>query len=180
MTQEITRWTLDPSRSAVNFSVKHLMLSKVHGSFKKFSGVLSYHPERPAESSVEAVVEISSIDTRDEKRDEYLRTSDFFEITRFPTMSYRANGIRLAGKGEFEIQGELTLHGVTRKVIISGKGLDSPVKDASGAVRLKASGNARIRRKDFGLEWTAAIEAGGVLVGDEVSIHLETEWIKNG
>ncbi len=180
MTQEITRWTLDPARSAVNFSVKHLMLSKVHGSFKRFSGTLSFHPECAEETTLEVVIELASIDTRDEKRDEYLKTSEFFEITRFPTMRYHCKGIRPLKKNEYEIPGELTLHGVTREITVFAKGLDSPVKDASGVIRLKASGHARLRRKEFGLEWTAAIEAGGVLVGDDVSIQLETEWIKNG
>jgi polyisoprenoid-binding protein YceI len=170
MPESCTRWIVDPARSAVNFSVKHLMISKVHGRFKKFSGSLAITGAEPGSAQIEGEVEIASIDTRDETRDEYLKTSDFFDLGRFKKMVFRSKRFTPKSRDECEIVGDLALHGVEREVLLQGKGFGDL---AALPATLKVSLHTRIHRKDFGLEWNAAIEAGGVMVGDEVSIDLE-------
>ena len=175
MTESRTQWMIDPGHSAVNFSVKHLMISKVQGRFTKFSGSLAITGASLESMQVEGEVEVASINTRDEKRDEYLRTSDFFDLGRFPKMLFRSKRVMLKSRDECVIAGDLTLHGVTREVVLSGKGLGGLEQMPAN---LKLSLHTRIHRKDFGLEWNAAIEAGGVMVGDEESIDLELSLVR--
>ena len=170
-------WELDPSHSSANFSIRHMMLAKVQGNFTKLAGQLKLDSSNSANSSIEATIETASIDTREAKRDEHLRSADFFDVERFPTITFKSKRVRL-GASKSEVVGDLTIHGVTKEVTLEVEGLDTEVKDPWGNIKIGGSATTKIKRKDFGLIWNAALEAGGVLVGDDVAISLEVQFVK--
>jgi len=167
-------WTIDPSHSEVSFSVRHLMVSKVRGTFRKFSGTLTVGEDLRA-SGVTAEIEMDSIDTRDETRDNHLRSKDFFEIASYPTMTYRSTGVRGDGS-DYVIDGELTLHGVTRPVALNVEfgGVGS---DPWGGTRAGFTATTSINRNDFGVDIKMPLDGGGVVVGDKIAITLEIEAV---
>jgi len=167
-------WTIDPLHSEVGFSVRHMMVSKVRGKFTKFSGEL-VTAEDPLASSVSADIDLSSIDTAAEQRDAHLRSPDFFDTDNHPVMTYRSTGIRPNGDG-YVVDGELTLKGVTRQVPLHLE-LNGFGPDAYGGTRAGFTATAEINRQDFGVNWNAALETGGVVVSDKVNIHLEIEAV---
>lgn len=167
-------WTIDPIHSDVSFTVRHMMVSKVRGRFATFSGTLTT-AENPLDSSVTAEIDLRSIDTGNEQRDEHIRTADFLDVQNHPTMTYRSTGVRRDGD-DFVLDGELTLRGVTRQVPlrleVNGFG-----PDAYGGTRAGFSAGTEINRKDFGVNWNAALESGGVVVSDKVTITLEIQAV---
>jgi polyisoprenoid-binding protein YceI len=169
-------WVIDPSHSEVSFSVRHLMVSKVRGRFARFSGELVTGDD-PVDSSVEATIDITSIDTNSEDRDAHLRAPDFLDVERYPELTYRSTGVRAHGDG-YVVDGELTLHGVTRSVPLTlevhGFLAESPFGDS----RVGFSARGEISRKDFGISFDAPLEGGGVVVGDKIQIDLEVEAIR--
>jgi polyisoprenoid-binding protein YceI len=177
-TQTLTpgTWVLDPSHSDVSFTVRHLMVSKVRGTFGDISGTITVHPDDELKSAVEAVIGIGSVDTRDEKRDAHLRSPDFFDAEQHPTMTYRSTGLRRVGDGRYAVDGELTLRGVTRPVQLDLE-LNGVSSDPWGGTRAGFSASGEISRKDFGMEFNIPIDGGGVVVGDSVKISLEAEAI---
>jgi polyisoprenoid-binding protein YceI len=166
-------WVIDPSHSEISFSVRHLMVSKVRGTFSRFAGEIVVADDLLA-SSVSATIDASSIDTRDESRDNHLRTNDFFDIENHPEWSFVSKAIRAGGKGGFLVDGDLTLRGVTKTVTLDLE-LAGVNKDPWGNTKVAFSANTEINRKDFGVEWNAPLEAGGVLVGENVTITLEIQ-----
>jgi polyisoprenoid-binding protein YceI len=183
-TSQVTLWELDPAHSSASFSVRHMMIAKVHGGFTKLSGTLRLDRQDLSKSSVEAVIDASSIDTREPKRDEHLRSADFFDVERFPTLIFKSKAVRQSGDGiqreGIQVVGDLSLHGITREVTLSVEGLDSEMKDPWGNTKIGASATTKIKRKDYGLNWNAALEAGGVLVGDEITITLDVQFVQKG
>jgi polyisoprenoid-binding protein YceI len=173
-----TQWQIDPAHSAAHFSVRHLMISNVRGEFTKVSGNAVLDPFDPAKSTVEVSIDTSSIDTRELQRDEHLRSADFFDVANHPTITFRSKKITPAGKDRFKVAGDLTIRGTTREVTFDVEGPVPPVKDPWGNIRTGVSATAKINRKDFGLVWNALTEAGGVVVGDEVSLTFEAELIQ--
>jgi polyisoprenoid-binding protein YceI len=173
-----TQWQIDPAHSAAHFSVRHLMISNVRGEFGKVSGNVVLDPSDLTKSTVEVSVDTMSIDTREPQRDEHLRSADFFDVANHPAITFRSKQITAAGAGRFKVTGDLTIRGVTRAVTFDVDGPTPPVKDPWGNVRAGVSATAKINRKDFGLVWNALTEAGGVVVGDEVSITFEAELIQ--
>ena len=171
-------WEIDPAHSSAQFSVKHMMIANVRGEFSKVSGRVSFDPENLEESSVEASVDVSSISTREPDRDAHLKSADFFDVARFPNMTFRSKRIVKNSDASLQLVGDLTIHGVTRETAFTLEGPTAPLKDPWGNVRRGASATAKINRKDFGLTWNAALEAGGVLVGDEVKITLDVELVQ--
>jgi polyisoprenoid-binding protein YceI len=169
-------WTIDPSRSAIAFTVRHMVISKTRGRFTRWSGQLRFDPENPTASSVEATIEPASVDTADADRDAHLR-SDFFDVERFPTASFRSTKVEDRSGNRYRVSGDLTLHGVTRPVVLevvyggSGKG-------PGGGERAGFTASASIDRKQFGLELSKALETGGLLVGEKVDLTVEIETIK--
>ncbi len=165
-------WTLDPSHSEVTFSVRHMMISKVRGTFGVKSATL-IAPENPLETTVAATVDVSSVDTKDEGRDNHLRSADFFDTETYPTMDFRSTGVRIE-KGDFLVDGDLTIKGITKPVTFDfdfgGFGTDP-----WGNYKAGATAKAVINREDFGLTWNAALETGGVLVGKDVTIELDLQ-----
>lgn len=165
-------WNLDPAHSEVTFSVRHMMISKVRGTFGVKSATL-IAPENPLEARVEATVDVSSVDTKDQGRDGHLRSADFFDVETYPTMQFRSTGVRI-DKGEFLVDGDLTIKDTTKRVTFDfdfgGFGVDP-----QGNYKAGASAKTVINREDFGLTWNAALEAGGVLVGKDVTIELDLQ-----
>jgi polyisoprenoid-binding protein YceI len=154
------------------------MISNVRGEFSKVSGNVVLDPSDLTKSSVEVIVDATTIDTREPQRDEHLRSADFLDVANHPSITFRSKQITAAGAGRFKVTGDLTIRGVTRTVTFDVDGPTPPVKDPWGNVRAGVSATAKINRKDFGLVWNALTEAGGVVVGDEVSITFEAELIQ--
>ena len=173
-----TQWQIDPAHSAAHFSVRHLMISNVRGEFGKVSGNVVLDPSDLTKSTVDVIVDATTIDTREPQRDEHLRSADFFDVANHPAITFRSKQITAAGAGRFKVTGDLTIRGVTRAVTFDVDGPTPPVKDPWGNVRAGVSATAKINRKDFGLVWNALTEAGGVVVGDEVSITFEAELVQ--
>lgn len=173
-----TKYQLDPAHSTASFSIKHMMIAKVHGGFEKLSGTLIYDSDDFSQSFVEAAIDAGSINTREAQRDAHLKGADFFDVEKFPTISFKSSRIEKAGEGHLKVTGDLTIHGVTKPVTLDVEGPSAEVKDPWGNTKIGASATTRIKRKDFGLNWNAALEAGGFLVGDEVNITLEVQFIK--
>ena len=169
-------WTVDPSHTNVGFTVRHLMVSKVRGRFGAFRGVVTI-AENPLESTVEATVDTTSITTDDEGRDQHLRSADFFEVETYPNMTLRSTGVERRGS-DFVLHADLTIRGITRQVELDLE-FDGVEKDPWGGIRAGFTAATEISRKDFGLEWNAALETGGVVVGDKVKILIEAELVKD-
>jgi polyisoprenoid-binding protein YceI len=173
-----TTWNLDPVHSVAEFKVKHMMISNVKGQFTGISGVLTLDETETRNSRVEATIDASSINTRDLQRDAHLKSADFFDVERFPVLSFRSTTVEPTDDGEAAVTGELTIHGITREVTFRAEGPSAPDKDPWGNTRIGVSAVTKINRKDFGLTWNAALETGGILVGDEVTITLDLQFVK--
>ncbi len=173
-----TTWSIDTAHSVAEFKVKHMMISNVKGQFAKVTGVLSLDESDLTDSRVEALIEAASIETRDAQRDAHLKSADFFDVEKFPTLSFKSTRISLVRDGELAVEGDLAIRGVTRKVLFSVEGPTPPAKDPWGNTRVAVSATTKINRKDFGLTWNTALETGGILVGDEVTITLDVEFVK--
>jgi polyisoprenoid-binding protein YceI len=168
-------YDIDPAHSGAHFSVRHLMISNVKGEFNKVSGTVTFNPENPAESRVEATIDVNSLHTRDEQRDAHLKSADFFDAATFPSISFVSKSVAANADGEYLVKGDLTIHGVSKEVTLRVEGPTPEVKDPWGNMKAGAAATTKINRKDFGLSWNVALEAGGVLVGEEISITLEVE-----
>src|ERR1035438_1319342 len=173
-----TTWNIDPAHSAAEFKVKHMMISNVKGHFTKVTGTLTLDESDVTKSRVEALIEAASIESRDPQRDAHLKSADFFDVEKFPTLSFKSTGVRSVKEGELSVEGDLAIHGVTRKTTFIVEGPTPAAKDPWGNTRLAVSATTKINRKDFGLTWNAALETGGILVGDEVTITLDVEFLK--
>ena len=171
-------WTIDPDHSNIGFKVRHLMVSNVKGSFDKHTGTVEINDKDVTKSKVEVTIDTNSINTNVQKRDDHLRSADFFDVAKFPTMTFVSKKVAKAGKDKLKVTGDLTLHGVTKQVVLDVEGPSVESKDPMGAIRRGATASTKINRKDFGLVWNKALETGGVAVGEEVTITLEIEMIK--
>lgn len=171
------KWTIDPSHSTAEFTVRHMMITNVKGRFGKLEGTVEYDPAHPELTKFDATIDAASIDTRDEKRDGHLRSADFFDVEKYPTLTFTSKEIKKTDDG-FVATGDLTMRGVTRTVTLEIEGPTEPNKDPWGGTRIGASAHAKLNRKDWGLNWNAALEAGGVLVGETVKITLEVSLVQ--
>jgi polyisoprenoid-binding protein YceI len=173
-----TTWGIDPDHSNVGFKVRHLMISNVTGNFDKHTGVVDINDKDITKSKMHVSIDTASINTNVKKRDEHLRSADFFDVDKFPTMTFVSRKVAKAGKDKLKVTGDLTLHGITREVVLDVEGPTGESKDPWGNIRSGATASTKINRKDFGLSWNKALETGGVVVGDEIAINLEIEMIK--
>jgi polyisoprenoid-binding protein YceI len=169
-------WNIDPSHSHIQFAVRHMVISKVRGRFNKFSGSLSFDPAAPESGSVQASIEVDSIDTSDEKRDGHLKSPDFFDAANFGTMTFKSTGVTRSGS-DLKVTGDLTLHGVTKPVTLEVESLGGG-KDPWGGERQGFSAKTSIDRREFGLTWSQTLETGGLLVGDKIEIEIDLEAVK--
>jgi polyisoprenoid-binding protein YceI len=173
-----TTWKIDPAHSSAEFKVKHMMISNVKGQFSKLSGTLVHDETNHGKSHVEVSIDASSIHTGDAQRDAHLKSADFFDVEKFPALAFKSQNVRPVKDGELAVEGDLTIHGVTRKVSLAVEGPTAPGKDPWGNTRIAVAASTKINRKDFGLGWNAALETGGILVGEEVTITLEVQFVK--
>jgi polyisoprenoid-binding protein YceI len=170
------RWDIDVGHSAIHFWVRHLVISKVHGRFAKWSGAIELDAQDLTRSSVDVTIDAASIDTQVADRDTHLRSPDFLDVAKHPELAFRSRKIEKAGAG-YRVTGDLTLHGVTREVVLEAE-FGGMAKDPWGNERSAFAAKTSLDRRDYGLTWNAALEAGGVLVGEKVEISIELEAVK--
>lgn len=171
-------YQLDPVHSSVGFSIKHMMIAKVHGTFEKVTGKLVFDKNDLEKSSAEATLETASINTHEPQRDIHLRSPDFFDVEKFPHLTFKSKSVVSSSDGELKVTGDLTIKGITKEVLLTVDGPSEELKDPYGNLKIGLSATTKIKRKEFGLTWNAALEAGGVLVGDEVTINLDLQFVK--
>lgn len=170
------QWDFDLSHSSVNFHVRHLMVSKVHGRFTKWNGTLELDESDLTKSRLDVSIDAASVDTKEAKRDDHLRSADFFDVEKFPALTFKSTKIEKDGEN-YLVTGDLTIRGITKSVKLEVEG-GGQVKDPWGGTRTGFSAKTSVNRKDFGLTWNVALEAGGFVVGDKIEITLEIEAIK--
>jgi polyisoprenoid-binding protein YceI len=172
-------WEIDTAHASANFSIRHLMVSNVKGTFGKVTGTINLDDKDITKSTVEATIDVNTLSTANEQRDAHLKSPDFFDVAKFPTMTFKSKKVEKAGEGKLKVTGDLTIHGVTKPVTLDVVG---PAKEAknpfSGAMHSGVSATTKFNRKDFGLTWNKAVESGGVMVGEEVDVSLDLELIK--
>ncbi len=173
----MARWKIDPAHSNAEFVVRHMMISKVRGTFENIEGYIDFDEQNPENSYVEATIDVNTINTRNEQRDNHLRSADFFDVANYPTMTFKSTKVEVTGENTGRVTGELTIRGVTKEVTFDveyyGAG-PSPFGD----VRAGFSGTTKINREDWGLTWNMALETGGVLISKEVTIEVNIEVIQ--
>ncbi len=167
-------WTIDPSHSSLEFAVKHMMFTTAKGRFSGVKGEITIDNQNIANSRVEVEIDAATVDTRDEKRDEHLKAADFFDVEKFPALTFTSTKVETAGGSALTVTGDLTIRDVTREVVLAAE-FNGEGKNPWGQSVIGYSAATRIDRKDFGLNWNAALETGGVLVSDDVKISLEIE-----
>jgi polyisoprenoid-binding protein YceI len=170
-----TVYDIDPAHSSAHFSVRHMMISNVKGEFGKVSGTVAFDRDNPSASKIDVTIDAASLHTRDEQRDAHLKSADFLDVAVYPEIRFVSHRVEAEGPGVHRVTGDLTIHGVTKDVTLQVDGPTPEVKDPWGNTKAGATATVKIHRKDFGLVWNAALETGGVLVGDDVSINLEVE-----
>jgi polyisoprenoid-binding protein YceI len=173
-------WELDSSHTGVQFKVRHLMVSYVRGDFEKISGKIVYDEQDVSKSSADITIDAASINTRVAKRDKHLRSADFLDVAKHPSITFKSKKVEKAGDGKLKMTGDLTIRGATREVVLEVEGPTPPIKDPQGKTRVGGVASTRINRNDFGLTWNKALEAGGVVVGEEVEITIDIEILKEG
>ena len=174
----LVTWKIDPAHTAAEFKVKHMMIANVKGTIKGITGDLTEHTTDASLSFLEATLDVSTLNTGEPQRDGHLKSPDFLELEKYPTITFKSTQVERKGEDEYAVTGDLTIHGVTRPVTLSVEGPTPPQKDPWGNVRIGLEATTKIDRKDFGLIWNTALETGGILVGDTVHITLEAEFIK--
>ena len=173
-------WQLDSAHTGVQFKVRHLMVSYVRGDFENISGKIVYDEQDVSKSSADITIDAASINTRVDKRDKHLRSPDFLDVAKHPSITFKSKKVEKAGDGKLKMTGDLTIRGATREVVLEVEGPTPPIKDPWGNTRVGGVASTRINRKDFGLTWNKALETGGVIVGDEVEITIDIEMLKEG
>jgi len=168
-------YEIDSAHTSAQFAIRHLMVSTVRGDFRKVTGTVNLDEKDVTKSMIEATIDVASLNTGNEKRDEHLRSPDFFDVAKHPTMTFKSKKVEKTGEGKYKATGELTLRGVTKEVVLDFEGSLTPVKDPMGKTRIGGMATTKLNRKDFGIAWNRALETGGVVVGDEVSITIDTE-----
>jgi polyisoprenoid-binding protein YceI len=171
-------WTIDASHSAAQFGVRHLMVSTVRGDFGNVQGTIEYDGKDVKSLKVEATVDVATVDTREPKRDEHLKSADFFDAEKFPKMTFKSKRVDVSAGGKAKLVGDLTLRGVTKEVVLDLEGPTPALKNPWGKTVVGASATTKINRSDFGVKWNKTLDAGGVVVSDEVAITIDVEAVK--
>ncbi len=174
----LTTWSLDNAHTNAEFSVRHMMIASVRGEFREVTGSLQLDKNNIEQSSVHVQIKTASVQTNDASRDAHLRSADFFDVENYPEMSFHSTKWEQKSDDEILVRGDLTIHGVTKEVTFKAEGPTEEVTDPWGNQRIGFSAKTKINRKDFGLSWNVALEAGGILVGEDVSIAIEAQFIK--
>jgi len=173
-------WQIDPNHSAAQFAVRHLAISTVRGAFTKVSGTIQFDDKDIAKSSVDVTIDAASVDTRVADRDKDLRSDRFFDVEKYPTLSFKSTKVEQTEVGKLKVTGDLTIHGVTKQVVLDVEGPTAAVKDPWGNQRAAANASTKINRQDFGVKWNAKMDNGGWVVGDDVAITIDVEMVRKG
>jgi polyisoprenoid-binding protein YceI len=171
-------WEIDPAHTSVQFAVRHLMVSTVRGTFNTIKGTVTTDDADPTKSSVEATIDTGSIDTREPKRDAHLKSPDFLDAAMYPTLTFKSTKVAKVSDNKFAVTGDLTIHGVTKQVVLEVEGSPHEFKDPAGNIKLGGSAHTKINRQDFGVTWNKSLDAGGVAVGNDVDITIDVELVK--
>ena len=169
---------IDPVHTTVQFAVRHMMVSNVRGTFGKVAGTVNLDETDPTKSSVEATIDASSIDTREPKRDAHLKGPDFLDVAKYPTITFKSKRVTKVADNQYQATGDLTIHGVTKEVVLDVDGSPHTISDPMGNVKMGGSAHTKINRKDFGIMWSKALDGGGVMVGDDIDITIDVELAK--
>ncbi len=173
-----TSYKIDPAHSSAHFIVRHLMITNVRGGFTSVQGTVDYDPEDLSGSSIDVIIDVNSLNTSDPSRDGHLKSADFLDAEKYPTITFKSKTITKEGDGELLVKGDLTIHGVTKEVSLDVDGPTGEEKDPWGNARIGASAVTKIKRSEFGLTWNAALESGGFLIGDDLKLELDVSLIK--
>ncbi len=173
-----TTYKIDPAHSSAQFTIRHMMITNVRGSFKKVEGTIVLDRENPAASSVEATIDAGTINTNEEQRDAHLKSPDFLDVAKYPTITFVSTRVAPSSNGEWKVDGNLTIHGVTRPVTLDVEAPSEEGKDLRGYIRIGTSAATKIKRGDYGLTFNAALETGGVVLGDELKIELDISAVR--
>ena len=174
---QTSTWNLDSSHTQTVFGVRHLVITTVKGQFNKTTGTVTLDEKDVTKSKVEATIDVASINTREPKRDDHLRSADFFDAANHPAITFRSTKVEKAGDGKLKVTGDLTMRGVTKEVVLDVEAPRPPIKDQRGATRTGTTVTAKINRQDFGVRWNRAIDGGGFVVSDEVAVTIDIELI---
>jgi len=174
---EAQTWTIDQAHSAAHFAVRHMMVSTVRGDLGKITGTVSFDAKQPSAGSVEATIDVSGIDTREPGRDKHLKSADFFDAEKFPTITFKSKRIEPAAGGGYKVTGDLTMKGVTKEVVLDVEPLRPAIKDQRGATRTGTAATTTLNRQDFGISWSRSLDGGGLVVSDEVAVTIDVELI---
>lgn len=172
------RWVIDPVHSITGFSARHMMISNVHGIFEELAGTIDYVPGDPKSVKADITITTASINTRNAKRDNHLRSPDFLDAPNFPQITFKSKRVENVSDGSFDLVGDLTIRGTTKEVVLKVKGPSPIIKDTRGNRRVGASASATINRTDYSVNWNSVLETGGVVVGPEVQINIELEAVE--
>jgi polyisoprenoid-binding protein YceI len=175
---DTTTWQIDPDHTSAQFAIKHLMVSTVRGTIGPVTGTVTIDDADLTKSSVTAALDAKGIDTRNQKRDDHLRSPDFFDVAKYPTLTFTSKKVEKASDGTYRVTGDLTIHGVTKEAVLEVSGSPTPMQDPFGNTKLGGSATTRINRKDFGLNWSKTLDGGGLMLGDVVDITIDVELIK--
>ncbi len=173
-----TAWKIDPAHTAAQFAVKHLMISTVRGTFKGVNGTVTWDDSDVSKSSVNVTIDATTVDTGEPARDKDLKSEKFFEVAKYPTITFVSTKVEQTGVGKLKVTGDLTIHGVTKQVVLDVDGPSASVKDPWGNMRSAISATTKVNRQDFGVKWNANIDGGGVVVSDDVNITIDLEMVK--
>jgi polyisoprenoid-binding protein YceI len=173
-------WQIDPNHSSAQFAVKHLALSTVRGAFTKVSGTVQLDDKDISKSSVEVTIDAASVDTRVADRDKDLRGDHFFDVEKYPTITFKSTKVEQVSPGQLKVTGDLTIHGTTKSVVLEVEGPTPPAKDPWGNQRVAASATTKVNRQDYGVKWNATMDNGGLVVGNDVTITIDVEMFQKG
>jgi len=173
-----SQWAIDPHHSSAQFAVKHLMISTVRGEFHGVNGTVNWDDKDITKSTIDVTIDATSVDTREPDRDKDLKSENFFDVARYPTMTFKSKKIEQAGAGKLKVTGDLTMHGVTKEVTLDVEGPTPPIKDPWGNTRVALNATTTINRQDFGVKWNKTMDGGGVVVSDNVNITIDAELVK--
>jgi polyisoprenoid-binding protein YceI len=179
-TAATSTWQIDPNHSSAQFAVRHLAISTVRGAFTRVNGTVQLDDKDISKSSVEVTIDAASVDTRVEARDKDLRSDHFFDVEKYPTITFKSTKVQQIEPGKLKVTGDLTIHGVTKAVVLDLEGPTAPVKDPWGNQRAAVNATTKLNRQDFGVKWNATMDGGGLVVGDDVAITIDAEMVLKG
>jgi len=174
-----SEWRIDPQHSSAQFAVKHLMISTVRGEFHGVTGTANWDDQDITKSTVDVTIDAATVETREPKRNAHLKSPDFFDVAKYPAITFKSKKVEQAAPGKIKITGDLTIHGVTKEVVLDVDGPTPPIRDPWGNSRAAISATTKVNRQDFGVKWNANLDGGGVVVGDDVNITIDVEMIKH-